>query len=87
MIYEYQCPVCKKIEENYVKLENFKRTWFVCREHRPPVKMKSVISTPRAISPDIEPYVDDNMGHDPVQITSRRHKKALLKKNNLVEIG
>ena len=33
--------------------------------------------------PDIEPYVDDQMDHDPVLVKSRRHRAELLKERGL----
>ena len=35
------------------------------------------------IIPDIEPYFDENMGHEPVFVKSRRHKNQLLKERGL----
>jgi len=32
---------------------------------------------------DIEPYLDENMGHEPVYVKSRRHKMRLLKERGL----
>ena len=32
---------------------------------------------------DIQPYLDENMGQDPVYVKSRRHKMALLKERGL----
>ena len=32
---------------------------------------------------DIEPYIDENMGHEPVYVRSRRHKMQLLKERRL----
>lgn len=35
------------------------------------------------IIPDIEPYVDDNMEHEPQYVKSRRHRRELLKERGL----
>jgi hypothetical protein len=35
------------------------------------------------IIPDIEPYVDDNMAHDPIYVRSRQHRNQLLKERGL----
>jgi len=35
------------------------------------------------IIPDIEPYLDENMGQEPVYVKSRRHKMQLLKERGL----
>jgi len=32
---------------------------------------------------DIKPHWDENMGHDPVYVKSRRHKMTLLKERGL----
>ena len=35
------------------------------------------------IIPDLQEYWDDNMGHEPVYVKSRRHKMELLKERRL----
>jgi len=35
------------------------------------------------IIPDIKPYVDENLGHHPVEVKSRRHRTQLLKERRL----
>ena len=35
------------------------------------------------IIPDIQPYLDENMGHEPVLVKSRQHRNRLLKERGL----
>jgi hypothetical protein len=35
------------------------------------------------IIPDIQPYLDENMGHRSVYVKSRQHRKLLLKERGL----
>lgn len=37
--------------------------------------------------PDIQPYLDENMGHNPIYVKSRRHHKQLMKERGLVQLG
>lgn len=39
------------------------------------------------VQSDYEPWVDDNLGHEPVYVKSRRHHKQLLRERGLVQIG
>jgi hypothetical protein len=39
------------------------------------------------VQPDLEPYVDDQMGHEPVYVKSKQHRKQLMKERGLVELG
>ncbi len=34
---------------------------------------------------DIEPYLDTNMGHDPVVVKSKKHRQQLMKERGLTE--
>jgi hypothetical protein len=61
-----------------------KRTYIWDTEQHKLVEYEKRIPDPRVwIIPDIEPHWDDNMGHEPVYVKSRRHKMSLLKERGL----
>lgn len=37
--------------------------------------------------PDLQPFFDENLGHEGAYVKSRRHHKQLLKERGLVQIG
>lgn len=45
---------------------------------------KKVISN-YAVVPDLEPYLDEHIGSEPVWVKSKQHRQRLLKENGLSE--
>lgn len=62
-----------------------KKTYYYDKKQRKVVELKERVDPgPKIhIIKDIEPYLDENMGHEPIYVKSRRHKMALLKERGL----
>lgn len=77
-IYDYKCSDCGLIENVWAKID----------EQELPCKcgltMTRVISATRT-NPDLQPYLDPNLGHEPVWVESRQHRKRLMKERGLAE--
>ncbi len=66
-LYDYECPTCGVFLDIWAGIDE---TDLQCGEcHHP---MTRLISATR-INPDIEPYLEHNMGDNPVWIKSRQH--------------
>lgn len=81
-IYDYFCPVCGKKDGQWASIGQEALACDACGS-----VMTRLFTPPTSIIPDIEPHFDEHMGHEPVLVTSRQHKKALLRERGLVEIG
>ena len=81
--YDYRCIECGVIEELWRRMTDLEMAHRCIRCGGDMIRL---ISAPN-IRCDIEPYVDENMGHEPVHVESRQHKKQLLKERGLTEIG
>ena len=81
-IYDWSCPCCGIVED--VASSIAKKT-IPCPNCS--CFMTRLFSPPKNIICDIEPYLDDNIGHDPIFVKSKRHKRELLKERCLVMIG
>lgn len=79
-LYDYICNACGRQDFDVFGKHD--------SEHKCPcgTVMERKIPMP-SILPDIEPYVDHDMGHEPVYVSSRREKKRILKERKLVQIG
>ena len=80
-VYDYMCPSCGEIENVTARLEEENIDCPKGCGH----KAFRLFSPPRS-KPicDIEPYFDVNLGRDGgTYVTSRRHKKRLLREQHL----
>jgi putative FmdB family regulatory protein len=75
-LYDYECEKCGLIENVWAKVSEDELL------HDCGAVMNRVLSAPN-IRPDLQPYVDENMGQTPVHVSSRRHRDALLKERGL----
>lgn len=81
-LYDYKCTNCIREDLDVVaKPDQYERVCGTCGG-----AMERQLPTP-SIIPDIEPYLDEHMGHEPVYVKSRQHKKALLRERGLVMTG
>lgn len=81
-LYDFQCDTCgKKDIDVYDSSLETAHGCSVCGD-----RMRRLLPIPN-IRPDLQPYVDENMGHDPIYVSSRRQHKEELKKRGLVQIG
>ena len=77
-LYDYECPLCGVQTDVWAGIDETEKL------HGCGNWMKRLISAPR-ISPDLEPYWDENMGQDPVYVKSKQHRKQLMGERGLVD--
>ena len=84
-IYEYECPQCSKINEHFSTIANKPdRIWCpACGVGA----CKPIISRIASVRPDIEPYLDENLGDMPVVVEGRKHRRELMKSQGLEEVS
>lgn len=75
--YDFRCKQCGKEEEVFMKFEDWKRP-LCCGD-----EMTQVYS--HRVNPDLEPYLDPNLGEKPVYVKSKRHRRKLMKEAGVVE--
>ena len=80
-IYDYICTKCGKVSDVWATMDERTKRCPKCKR-----KMSRLIARSNIIT-DLIPHVDENMGHEPVYVKSRQHKKQLLKEKGLVAIG
>jgi putative FmdB family regulatory protein len=78
-LYNYECPNCGVIEDVWAGIEEDNLNCPLCQGI-----MSRLISAPGVI-PDIEPYIDYQMGQGGVPIGSRQQWKREMKDRGLVE--
>lgn len=76
--YQFACEVCKKDEEVFMRLADYKAP-DCCGQ-----KMKQVLGNYHVVK-DIEPYLDENLGDQPVYVKSKKHRKQLMKEHGVME--
>lgn len=81
-LYDFSCDNCGLVKDVFAKMVEMEKPCPKCGED-----MTRLFSPSRNIITDLQPYLDENIGHSPVYVKSKRHKKDLLKRANLVEIG
>lgn len=81
-LYDFECKVCnnKELDIRDSAISDG-RTCAICNS-----LMTRLLPIPN-ITPDIEPFMDENLGHQPIYIRSRRHQKEMLREKGLVQIG
>lgn len=76
-LYDYSCPKCGEVTNVWAGINEMELKHDQCGS-----KMKRLISS-SMIEPPWFDYVEENMGHDPVLITSRQHRDRLEKELGL----
>jgi len=78
--YDYKCTACGIVQERWHAI------WECDLEHECACGglQERLISAP-SVNPDLEPYLDENLGHQPVWIESRQHRTAEMKRRGLVD--
>jgi putative FmdB family regulatory protein len=79
--YDFTCSAHGRVEDLIARWDEYEKP---CPECGQP--MTRLLPIPN-IAPDIQPFLDENLGHEPVYVKSRRHHKQLLKDRGLVQIG
>ena len=78
--YVYECELCGKERHVYRKIAERDNTP-VCDDCG--VFTKRTFSTGVTIGDDIEPYLEENIGHEPIFIKSRKHINEICKERGL----
>lgn len=76
-IYLYECPRCGEVDNVWANVSEDRKVHEECG-----ATMTRLISAP-AVRGDLEPYLETNMGHEPVYVKSRRHRERLCKDRGL----
>jgi len=80
-VYEYECNECGRISEIFCKIKE-KPVGILCKECGK--YARAIISKPQDVLPAWDEYFDENLGHEPILIKGRRHRKELMKERGLV---
>lgn len=76
-IYDYECRACGHEVE----------TWAGIEEMELPCEcggtMIRLITTSYTVAPDLESYVEENLGPDPVRVKGKQHLERLMKERGL----
>ena len=80
-LYDYECIRCGNVQEEIMR-SNEEENILCIKCGR---ETKRLISTPTY--KDFVPYVDENLGPEPVRITCPGQKKRLLRERGLIEAG
>jgi len=81
--YDFRCSICSTVQEDIVEIGVETIICPNCKE----TTMKRLFSPPTHIAPDLKPYFDENISDTGEWVTSKQHRRELMKKNKLVEIG
>lgn len=76
--YDFFCEVCKKEQEVFMKMSEFQVP--ICCDK----EMKQRIGNYMVIG-DIEPYMDQHLGSEPVWVKSKKHRERLMKQHGVQE--
>lgn len=85
-LYDVQCPNCGQVDDVWAKIADDQAMCPQCG-----VATKRLIS-PTRLQLDIEPYFDENLADAKTSpagqwVTSRQHKRQIMKEQGLVEVG
>jgi putative FmdB family regulatory protein len=81
-LYDYKCPKCGKLSDIIASICDTTLPCPHCGE-----TMTRLFSYNVNVIPDLEPYLDDNISHNPVWIKSKQHRREEMKKRGLIETG
>ena len=81
-LYDYSCTKCGKVSDIIASVVDTELPCPKCEGI-----MTRLFSFRVNIQPDLEPYVDEHMGHEPVYVKSKQHRRELMKERKLVELG
>ncbi|MHC1625554.1 MAG: FmdB family zinc ribbon protein [Methermicoccaceae archaeon] len=82
-VYEYECKKCGQVMECVSKIKE-KPAWIPCMCG---YIAKPIISKVADMKADWEPYIDENLGDEPVEVRGRGHRRELMKKAGLEEVS
>ena len=76
--YDFHCDACKKEQEVFMKMSEFQVPLCCDKEMKQRLGNYSVIG-------DIEPYMDQHLGAEPVWVKSKKHREKLMKEYGVQE--
>jgi hypothetical protein len=76
--YDFFCEICKKEQEVFMKISEYQAPE-CCNS-----KMKQRIGNYSVIR-DIEPYMDQHLGTEPIWVKSKKHREKLMKEHGVQE--
>jgi len=81
-LYSYECSKCGLEIDEVRKMKDhaLEKKCSVCEG-----VLHQVLSLAN-IAGDFEPYIDENIGPEPVLVKSKRHRRELMAQNGLVEV-
>ena len=80
-LYDFQCDQCMRRLERLAGIHEMTKIC-ECGE-----VMRRLITTRFYAQSDWEPYLDEHIGDKPMWVTSRRHRRQLMKRFGVAEIG
>ena len=80
MLYDFKCPSCDTITEQWAKVDELSKPCPKCS-----TPMKRLITTRYSVVGDLESYVDYEITGEPIRVQSKQHRAKLLKQHELVE--
>ena len=78
-LYSYKCKQCGKIKDKHNRIDDHKNGPECCGEI-----MRQVLGL-NFVHGDFQPYVDHNLGPQPVVVKSKQHRRQLMKQHNVDE--
>jgi hypothetical protein len=81
MIYDVKCKKCGEKQEIVRTVADRDKDLPVCCGET----TRRIISLKQNIVPDLEPYVEENLGEKPVYIKSKQHRKEVMRKEGVYE--
>lgn len=81
-VYDYICDRCGIQRDIWAKIKDVAAVCPSCNG-----AMRRLFSPSRQVIPDLTPYLDENISATPTYVKSKRHRRDLMKRNGLVEIG
>jgi len=82
-VYEFECLKCGHVTEMILPLALADVRVTSCE--RCPSKARKIVSRLQNVKPDWEPYLDENLGDEPVMVEGRGHRRKILKEKGLEE--
>lgn len=80
ILYEYKCLKCDKITNKFRDIEDRDN----CPQCECGGETKKIISKSK-VHGDFMPYLDENIGDEPVWIESKQHRKKVMKENGVTD--
>ena len=77
--YDCECQMCHTRQEIVRTIAERDNTPECCG-----LPMRRLVTINFHVHGDLEPYLDENLGHDPVWVKSKKHREQLCKERGLI---